>query len=286
MTSVCSSIRLEPPQGLLGRAGHDLRAQVEQHQQVAQVAGEERHLVGAGDQHLAGGHDRVDRGLDDRPARACAPCPRRSRDRRPAPPRTRCGRARTAARRRRSTRLARPGGRRRYSSRAACWSSGKPSKPSACEKRTTVLEEVLARRASSSAVWNAASSRWSTMYWATSFCERENSSKRARMYADRAWWPVGGAVAVGAAGCFIGRPSDSTPTASRPSRLLDAASPAGGASTSRCSASPGSPCARPGPGDDVDDQHVGDHADPQEREQQRDRLPSRTWGLAEECRRS
>ena len=71
--------------------------------------------------------------------------------------------------------------RRRYSSRAACWSSGKPSKPSACEKRTTVLDEVLARRASSSAVWKAASSRWSTMYWATSFCERLNSSKRALM---------------------------------------------------------------------------------------------------------
>src|SRR5437667_462205 len=73
------------------------------------------------------------------------------------------------------------GSRRRYSSRAACWSSGKPSKPSACENRTTVLEEVQARRASSSAVWNAVSSRWSTMYWATSFCERENSSKRERI---------------------------------------------------------------------------------------------------------
>ena len=36
-------------------------------------------------------------------------------------------------------------GARRYSSRAACWSSGKPSKPSACEKRTTVELEVLAR---------------------------------------------------------------------------------------------------------------------------------------------
>ena len=37
------------------------------------------------------------------------------------------------------------------------------------ELDTTVLDEVLARRASSSAVWNAASSRWSTMYCATSF---------------------------------------------------------------------------------------------------------------------
>src|SRR6476660_3512915 len=25
------------------------------------------------------------------------------------------------------------------------------------------------------------------MYWATSFCEREQSSKRARMYLDRLW---------------------------------------------------------------------------------------------------
>jgi hypothetical protein len=70
---------------------------------------------------------------------------------------------------------------RRYSSRAECWSSGKPSKPSACEKRTTVDDDVFARRASSSAVWNATSSKWSTMYCATSFCERENSSKRAWM---------------------------------------------------------------------------------------------------------
>ena len=71
--------------------------------------------------------------------------------------------------------------RRRYSSRAELCSSGKPSKPSACEKRTTVELEVLARRASSSAVWKATSSRWSTMYCATSFCEREKSSKRAWM---------------------------------------------------------------------------------------------------------
>src|SRR5439155_26656940 len=76
---------------------------------------------------------------------------------------------------------------RRYSSRAAACSSGKPSKPSACEKRTTVELEVFARRASSSAVWKAASSRWSTMYCATSFCEREHSSKRARMSFERLW---------------------------------------------------------------------------------------------------
>src|SRR5438309_938835 len=86
---------------------------------------------------------------------------------------------------------------RRYSSRAAAWSSGKPSKPSAWANLTTVELDVLARRASSSAVWKAASSRWSTMYCATSFCEREHSSKRARMYLDRLWcslvtaaWPL------------------------------------------------------------------------------------------------
>ena len=66
----------------------------------------------------------------------------------------------------------------RYSSRADSCSSGKPSKPSACEKRTTVEDDVFARRASSSAVWKATSSRWSTTYCATSFWERENSSKR------------------------------------------------------------------------------------------------------------
>ena len=40
---------------------------------------------------------------------------------------------------------------------------GVPSNPRAWEKRTTVEDEVEARRASSSAVWKAASSRWSTM---------------------------------------------------------------------------------------------------------------------------
>src|SRR6201747_1605040 len=69
----------------------------------------------------------------------------------------------------------------RYSSRAASWSSGKPSNPSAWLKRTTVEDDVLARRASSSAVWKATSSRWSTTYCATSFWDRENSSKREEM---------------------------------------------------------------------------------------------------------
>src|SRR4051794_14654387 len=98
---------------------------------------------------------------------------------------------------------------RRNSSRAAACSSGKPSKPSAWEKRTTVELDVLARRASSSAVWKATSSRWSTMYWATSFCERENSSKRACTYAERVWWPPAscGACAVGDPVRFMGRPA-------------------------------------------------------------------------------
>src|SRR3954449_3426957 len=98
---------------------------------------------------------------------------------------------------------------RRYSSRAAACSSGKPSNPSACEKRTTVELDVLARRASSSAGWKGNPSRWSTMYCATSFCERENSSNRARMYAERVWWPRAscGACAVGDPVRFIGRPA-------------------------------------------------------------------------------
>src|SRR3954453_12600074 len=95
----------------------------------------------------------------------------------------------------------------RYSSRAASCSSGKPSKPSACENRTTVDEDVLARRASSSAVWKATSSRWSTTYCATSFWERENSSNRDAMYAERVWCPLaswGGRVVVAA--LFLGGP--------------------------------------------------------------------------------
>src|SRR4051812_14438850 len=89
---------------------------------------------------------------------------------------------------------------RRYSSRAAAWSSGKPSKPSACANRTTVELDVFARRASSSAVANAASSRWSTMYWPTSFCERENSSKRWRISSVSV---TAGLTERGTADCFV-----------------------------------------------------------------------------------
>ena len=64
MTSVPLVDPAQAPERLLRRAGDDLGAEVEQHQQVAQVAGEERHLVGAGDQHLLGRDDRVDRRLD------------------------------------------------------------------------------------------------------------------------------------------------------------------------------------------------------------------------------
>src|SRR3954453_4484695 len=89
--------------------------------------------------------------------------------------------------------------RRRYSSRAEAWSSGKPSKPSAWLKRTTVELDVVARRRRSSAVAKATSSRWSTMYCATSFCEREKSSKRAWMYVES-----DSGVVVGVADRFIG----------------------------------------------------------------------------------
>ena len=62
---------------LLRRRGGDLGAHVEQHQQVAQVGGEERHLVGAGDQQLVGGR-RSPRWRPRPPsARPCARCPRR-----------------------------------------------------------------------------------------------------------------------------------------------------------------------------------------------------------------
>ena len=54
ITSVCSSIRPSRPSASCDGLADDLGAQVEQHQQVAQVAGEERHLVGARDQHLLG----------------------------------------------------------------------------------------------------------------------------------------------------------------------------------------------------------------------------------------
>ena len=64
ITSVRSSMRPSRLQRLLRRRGGDLGADVEQHQQVAQVGGEERHLVGAGDQDPVGGGDRLDRALD------------------------------------------------------------------------------------------------------------------------------------------------------------------------------------------------------------------------------
>ena len=173
----------EPRQRLLRRRGGDLGADVEQHQQVAQVGGEERHLVGAGDQH------------------ACRR--RRSPRSRPRPPsgddlargvldvdvvggdrllERVHGRARTAAPRRlepaRRRRAAVRGGTPRARPPAA---PGSPRSRAPALKRTTVDDDVFARRASSSAVWKATSSRWSTTYCATSFCERENSSKREEM---------------------------------------------------------------------------------------------------------
>src|SRR3954470_11607042 len=49
---------------LLRRRGDDVGAQVQQREQMAQVGGEEGHLVGPDDQHARRGGDRVDRGLD------------------------------------------------------------------------------------------------------------------------------------------------------------------------------------------------------------------------------
>ena len=171
-------------EALLARRGHHLGTQVEQHQEVAQVAREERHLVGAaehdalraGDQVHRGGHlvaidlarglghvgvvrgqGGLELGLVDREERLGGEVGRGG-----------------AVLTRAPVFVARGGP-----------GSGKPSNPRACAKRTTVELEVFARRSGSSAVWKAASSRWSTMYCPTSFCERLNSSKRWRISSDR-----------------------------------------------------------------------------------------------------
>ena len=126
---------------LLRRAGDDLGAQVEQHQQVAQVGGEERHLVGAGDQDALRAGDRVDRGLDlgaRRLARGLLDVDVVGGDRGLELALVQREQRRRAGRRRAVAGLRPAATRRRYSSRAGLWSSGKPSKPSACEKRTTV----------------------------------------------------------------------------------------------------------------------------------------------------
>ncbi len=137
---------IQAPEGLLRRARDDLRPQVEQQQQVSKVAGAET----PSGRCRRSAPSRPTRSRRQRPrhrsARACAPCPRRSHGRPPAPPRTPCGRARTAARRQRASRCT-PGGRRRYSSRAACWSSGKPSNPSARQNRTTLCSRTCWRAA-------------------------------------------------------------------------------------------------------------------------------------------
>ena len=146
ITSVSSSMRRQAAERLLRRAGDELGADVEQHQQVAQVGGEERHLVGAGDQDLAG-------------ASAIASIARvhlRARDlaRRLLDVDVVGGQrglelvlVEREERRRSVAAVAPRRGRRRYSSRAACCSSGKPSKPSACEKRTTVRGRGVRRGA-------------------------------------------------------------------------------------------------------------------------------------------
>src|SRR3954454_948494 len=127
---------------------------------------------------------------------------------------------------------------RRYSSRAAAWSSGKPSKPSACANRTTVELEVFARRANSSAVANAASSKWSTMYWPTSFCERENSSKRWRISSVSV---TAGLTERVTADCFVPAtvvPSLAVRLACALALFLALAAPASAAFPSKCGAAP------------------------------------------------
>ena len=195
ITSVRSSIRPSRDSASCdGRRG-DLGAHVEQHQQVAQVGGEERHLVGAGDQDLLGGGDRLDRALD----LGAADTPRRVLDvdviggdglleRRLVEAEQRRGRLR---RLRGPVVVAILLARRLLQLREALEAERLAE---AHDRRL----DVFARRASSSAVWKATSSRWSTTYWATSFCERENSSKRAEMYVESVWWPraAGGMVAV------------------------------------------------------------------------------------------
>ena len=52
ITSVSLVDAPEPAERLLGGARDDVHPQVEQHQQVAQVAGEERHLIGPRDEQL------------------------------------------------------------------------------------------------------------------------------------------------------------------------------------------------------------------------------------------
>jgi hypothetical protein len=69
MTSVASSMRASRPSASCDGEAGDLGAQVEQHEQVAQVRGEERHLVGADDEHAGRRGDRLHRGVDLRARR-------------------------------------------------------------------------------------------------------------------------------------------------------------------------------------------------------------------------
>jgi hypothetical protein len=65
------------------------------------------------------------------------------------------------------------------------------------------------------------------MYWATSFCEREHSSKRAWMYLERLWWSLvpfageaGGRSVVGVAERFIAALFDAGAPQSCPASAL------------------------------------------------------------------
>jgi len=65
-TSVVASIRLSRPSASCDGLATISARRSSSHQQVPQVACEERHLVSAGYQHLLCGNDRVNRSLDVR----------------------------------------------------------------------------------------------------------------------------------------------------------------------------------------------------------------------------
>jgi hypothetical protein len=121
---------------------------------MAQVRGKECHLIGSGDQDPLRSGDRLDRAVDFRArdaARGVFDVDVVGRD-----GLFERGLVEAEERRRQLRRLRCPVV---VAVLLASWSSGKPSKPSAWLKRTTVDDEVFARRASSSAVWKATSSR-------------------------------------------------------------------------------------------------------------------------------
>jgi hypothetical protein len=165
----------QPPQRVLRRRRGDLGAQVEQHEQVAHVRGEERHLVGADDEHAVGGGDRLHGGVDLRARRLAG----RLLDVGVVGGQRGLERALVQREQRRglladlvaaAVLLARRG-----------LQLGIALEAERLREAHDRRARGVRARASSSAVWKATSSRWSTMYCATSFCDRENSSNAAWM---------------------------------------------------------------------------------------------------------